>query len=61
MVSRTLLHARLATDESLVNLNNAALATERSKRAGAHRFADAVSEKPGRLVGDLKDAVQLVS
>ena len=48
------------TDESLVDLDNAAANAERAEVSGAHRFAYTVGEEPSRLVGDLKGAVKLV-
>lgn len=47
------LSAGLAADEGFVALDNAALAAERGKVAGAHGFPDTVRQKPSGFVLDL--------
>jgi hypothetical protein len=53
-------HALLAADVSLVDLDNAALPAERRQLPSAHRFTNAVRQKPRRLVGDFENAVELM-
>jgi hypothetical protein len=50
---------RLAANKRLVHFDRAA-STKRVDVFRRHSFADTVSQKPRALVGDLKDAVQLV-
>ncbi len=50
----------LAADVSLVDLDNAALPAERRQLPSAHRFTNAVRQKPRRLVGDFENAVELM-
>jgi hypothetical protein len=52
VVGVTDLDTGLAANERLIDLDNATLAAERSKRASTHRLADAVSKEPRALVGD---------
>lgn len=61
VVSGLLFHARLATDEGLIDLDHAATSAEARKRIVAHRFADAVRHEPRGLEGDTKSAVELVA
>ena len=49
-----------ATDESLVNLDDTTARTERGKVARAHRFTDAIGQKPRAPIGDLQNTVQLM-
>ena len=52
----------LEADVGFVNLNRAAVRTERgSEIAGTHRFADTVRHKPRGLEGDTENAVKLVA
>ncbi len=55
------LDGAVMADEGFVHLDDTATSAERGKVARAHRFADAMSEKPSRLVGDFQNAVELVS
>lgn len=49
-----------AADKGLVHLNDLAAAAHWGKRAIPHGLTNAVRQKPSRLVGHLKGAVQLM-
>ncbi len=51
----------LVADVGFVNLDRATVRTEELRKiAGAHGFANAMGEGPRTLVGDFKNAVELV-
>ena len=50
----------VVADEGFIDFDSAAIGTERSELAIAHRFTNSMAHEPSRFKGDSKSAVQLI-